>query len=557
MSQLAPDVADSTTISTTLVPDGEAARGYRRLVAGPGEPHLVRRDLGGANPQRLRPLVCFLQLSDLHVTDAQSPVRAEFLDRLGDLDSHCAAAVGRVGLYRPQQALTAQVVEAMTRAIARVERGPLTGAAPDFAVSTGDATDNCQTNELASYLSLLDGGQPVTTDSGEAGRFEGVGAAQLFDRRYWHPDGSPDGEETDIPRQQRGFPHVPGLLDASLRPFVASGLPVPWFAVYGNHDALFGGTIPPREALVAMAVGDRKPVGLPDDADPLALLTRNKTEPPAGHWGLLSGRTHPVTPDHARRPVSRGEWIAGHLASLGRPQGHGLLAAPQDRAFYAFDVGEIRFLVLDTVNPAGGWQGSIDDEQFHWLEQQLVAGSSEFLDTTGRRVVHGVTDRLFVLFSHHPLETLTNSYGSANGRHLGADVRSLLGRFKNVAAWVNGHTHTNTIRPIVAPRTDSHPGFWQVTSASHIDWPQQSRIVEIAIDTTNGDIVIATAMIDHLGAVDPRAGDLGDALTLAGWSRELSANAWQGRCGGELVGRGDARDRNTLLVLPAPFAVSA
>ena len=136
-------------------------------------------------------------------------------------------------------------------------------------------------------------------------------------------------------------------------------------------------------------------------------------------------------------------------------------------------------------------------------------------------------------------------------------MRSLLGRFKNVAGWVNGHTHANTIRPIPSTRTQSHPGFWQITSASHIDWPQQSRIVEIAVDTANGDVVIGTAMLDHLGLADPRGGDLDDPRTLAGWSRELSANAWQGRCGGELVGRGDARDRNAPPRPPGPVYAHA
>ena len=386
MTHVAPDVRDSTTVSATLVPDGPAARGYRptRRRSWRAAPRAARSRR--RNPHQLRPLVCFLQLSDLHVTDAQSPVRAEFLDRLGDRDSHCAAEVGRVGLYRPQQALTAQVVEAMAHAVARVERGPLTGARPDFAVSTGDATDNCQANELESYVSLLDGGRQVSPDSGEPGRFEGVGAPlQLFDqRRYWHPEGSPDGEEIDLPRQHRGFPLVPGLLDASLKPFVASGLPLPWYAVYGNHDALFGGAIPQRDALIEMAVGARKPIGLDESMDPVALLARNKTEPPAGHWGLLSraGPT-PSPPTWARRPVSAQDWIARHLTSSGSPHGHGLLAATNGHAYYAFDVGEVRFLVLDTVNPAGGWQGSIDDEQFQWLEQQLIAGSSEFLDDAG------------------------------------------------------------------------------------------------------------------------------------------------------------------------------
>jgi hypothetical protein len=52
-----------------------------------------------------------------------------------------------------------------------------------------------------------------------------------------------------------------------------------------------------------------------------------------------------------------------------------------------------------------------------------------------------------------------------------------------------------------------------------------------------------------LGATD-------EVQTLAGWSRELSANAWQGRLDGQPVGRGTPLDRNTLLVVPAPFAMT-
>jgi metallophosphoesterase (TIGR03767 family) len=402
---------------------------------------------------------------------------------------------------------------------------------------------------------LLDGGRAVSMDSGAPGRFEGVGAGALFDRRYWHPDGSPDGEEIDIPRQDRGFPLVPGLLDASLRTFAASGLPLPWYAVYGNHDALFGGTIPPLEALVDVAIGAMKHVEIDAHINPMELLARNKTEPAVAKWGALSGRFHPVTADATRHPVSRSGWIARHLSSPNSANGHGLLGAAAGRGYYAFDVGQVRFVVLDTVNTAGGWQGSIDHEQFLWLEDQLIAGHRTFLDPAGRRLGHDASDVLFVLFSHHPLETLTNSYGAAKGeRHLGHDVGTLLARFGNVVAWVNGHTHTNTIRPVVAAHHGAHHGFWQITTASHIDWPQQSRLVELAVDTVNGDLVIATTMIDHLGLIDPHGEALDEATTLAGWSRELSANAWQGRCGGEVIGRGAGRDRNALLVLPAPFA---
>jgi metallophosphoesterase (TIGR03767 family) len=545
-----------TTVSATIRRDISINGGYHRLALAPGEPHLVRRDLGGAQPGRFRRLTCFIQLSDLHVTDAQSPARVEFLDRFGDADSAYASVLGRIGVYRPQETLSAQVVEAMVRSISRVEHGPITGAAPEFAFSTGDATDNCQSNELAAYIGLLDGGEAVSTDSGQPGRFDGVGTPEHFDPRYWHPDGGPDGAEIDLPRGIHGFPLVPGLLDAAMVPFVSAGLPLPWYAVYGNHDALFGGTLYPHDVLAGVAVGGLKPVQLSDDAEPLALLSDNQVAPSPSLWGLLSAATRPVRADERRRPVTTDDWIARHLRGASNPSGHGLAFAPPGRCYYGLDAGVVRFLVLDTVNTAGGWQGSIDGEQFRWLEEELMIGSRDFTDAAGRQVRHVATDRLFVLVSHHPLETLINDYVEVpTTRHLEGEVRELLGRFPNVVCWVNGHTHANAIQPIRHAGGPLASGFWQVTTASHIDWPQQSRVVEIALDVVSGDVVIGTTMIDHLGMVDPRSGATDEVQTLAGWSRELSANAWQGRLDGQPIGRGTPLDRNTLLVVPAPFAM--
>jgi metallophosphoesterase (TIGR03767 family) len=555
---LSPLSAGSTTLSATIGRGEQTGNGYRSLTAGPGEPFGVRRDLGGAEPDRFQPLACFVQLSDLHVTDVQSPARAEFLDRLGDADSAFAPLLGRIGVYRPQETLTAQVVEAMTRAVGRVERGPLTRAQVQFAISTGDATDNCQSNELDTYVGLLNGGQLVSTDSGALGRFEGVGSTEHFDRRYWHPDGSPAGEGADIPRAVYGFPAVPGLLETSLTPFTAVGLPLPWYAVYGNHDALFGGTLFPHDVLAAVACGPDKAIQLSADADPIALLANNELEPSPALWGLLSAPTRRVTPDAARRPVTGQEWIARHLSEPGNPLGHGLASAPAGCCYYGFDVGIIRFLVLDTVNRSGGWQGSIDDAQLDWLEGELIAGSAVFLDASGRRVRHHADNRIFVLVSHHPLETLLNDFSPDGARrNLAPAVQKLLARFGNVVCWVNGHTHANSIQPIRSPENGATGGFWQVTTASHIDWPQQARVVEIALDSTNGDLVIATTMIDHLGLVEPRHGALDEVQTLAGWSRELAANAWQGRIADEPAGRGGPLDRNAILVVPMPFGLPA
>jgi hypothetical protein len=61
-----------------------------------------------------------------------------------------------------------------------------------------------------------------------------------------------------------------------------------------------------------------------------------------------------------------------------------------------------------------------------------------------------------------------------------------------VVAWVNGHTHTHAITAI---RQDGAPGgFWQVTTASHIDWPQQARIIEL-LETPAG-LALACTVID-------------------------------------------------------------
>lgn len=301
-------------------------------------------------------------------------------------------------------------------------------------------------------------------------------------------------------------------------------------------------------------MGGRKRVGLDGRVDPVELLSENETRPPSRWWSLLSGPCHPVTADPGRRPVSAAEWADLHRASPGLPPGHGLAGVPAGRAYYHFDLGPIRFLVLDTVNRNGGWQGSLDAEQLAWLEEELASGSTRTVARDGRLRRTSGDDRLFVLFSHHPLETLVNGHATdGRRRHLARDVAALLLRHPNVVCWVNGHTHEHAVRPIRPAAHAANAGFWQITTASHVDWPQQSRLVEIGLDAASGDVVITASLLDHLGRLDPRGGDLSEPATLAGWSRELAANAWQRRRAGVPTGAGLADDRNVTLVVPAPF----
>jgi metallophosphoesterase (TIGR03767 family) len=529
------DEEPASTARRRLIPAEETDGGYRRLAPDEGEQHAFRDELGGGilRPGWLRsavPLVVMAHLSDTHVMDHQSPGRAELLDRYSDPDSAVRAEVGIIGTYRAQELFTFQVAEAMVRAVRQTSAGPVSAAPVDFAIVTGDATDNCQRNELSSYISLLDGGE-VVPDSGDLDQYEGVAAPKVEDDRYWHPEGGPQ----DIPRTKYGFPEVPGVLTAARLPFMAAGIGLPWYAVFGNHDNLLQGTMAPEGWLREFPLGGVKYVTPPDGIDAGDVLRQFESADGAALAELAGSAQLAVTPDPGRATVTRAEHVREHFRSGGRPLGHGYSKqnVAEGTAYYSFDHGPVRCLVLDTVNQHGGWQGSLDARQLRWLQAQLA----------------GAITRPVILFSHHPLETLVNDTRSpgADRRVLAAELRDVLLAHPNVVAWVNGHTHTHAVTAV----TDAGTGFWQITTASHIDWPQQARLIEVL--AVPGGLAIACTVLDS--AAPAAYQGTADPADLAALSRELAANAWQVR---ELItpeggaGAGTASDRNVILGIEWP-----
>jgi hypothetical protein len=385
----------TSTVHATLVDrdgDGFLERGPGEALTGPA---------GG------RVLATFGQLTDTHVRDEESPARVPFLDRIGSpLDS----------TFRPQEALSTQVLDAAVRALRR-ER-------PQAVVVTGDIVDSAQENELDQALAVL-GGDVVQPDSGGRG-YDGVQAASNPDPFYFRPD-------NDAPRH-------PGALAAAQRRFRATGLGVPWYPAVGNHDVLVQGEVPATEEIEAVATSATLVTGIDPSFQP---PTIDEAEAPAAVDALLTqgeifGRAETVPADPARRHLEPAELVE-RLAAAARVRP----AAP-DRLDYAFDLGtEVRGIVLDTANREGGSRGLVTPEQVAWLREQLTG------------------DRWVVVFAHNPFE-------ASDG---GEAALAALDAAPRVAAVVAGNRHRNTIEP--------RDGYWLIGTSSLADFPQQARMFRL------------------------------------------------------------------------------
>ncbi|MGL5809881.1 MAG: TIGR03767 family metallophosphoesterase [Nocardioides sp.] len=524
-----PAYPEGTTLESTIVPG--RATGYRRLTSGPPRQVALRTELAAAGERReLRraALASVVQLTDLHVTDIQNPMRFEYLDR------HCTTG------HRPQELLGTQGAAALIRRINALRVGPFTGRPMDLVMTTGDNTDNQSGLELEWLLTLLAGGL-LHPSSGDPEAFEGVAGCGLGE--YWQPESAARDRY-----QARGFPVVPGLLTSATRPFVSPGLDVPWLLTMGNHDAAAVGTLEQRRTMSEWYTGDRK-VFSADSAQArrlgIRLRARTPAEGPAGDEVVRlmesiarSAHTRPVAADPRRAPFTGAEYLAAlrdpRFAGAG-PAGHGYAASDDgSRLYFSHRISErVLAISLDTTNQAGGADGSVGSGQMRWLAEQL----------------HDESDSYVVVFSHHPSDKMTNVVPDprdpAEPRHSGDKLVALLHRHPHVVAWVNGHCHHNRITPRRHP--DSRRSFWEINTASHVDAPQQARVVEVA---RNGDgtLSLFTTMIDADAPVRAAYTDLTPA-GLASLYRELAFNDPT-----YLSRQGSRADGNTELLLADPFA---
>jgi hypothetical protein len=166
---------------------------------------------------------------------------------------------------------------------------------------------------------------------------------------------------------------------------------------------------------------------------------------------------------------------------------------------YAFDIGRsVRGIVLDTARREGGAEGVVRPAQLAWLRRELARARNRWV----------------VTFSHQPLP---------------ANALAVLDGSRRVLAAVWGHTHRNAI----VPRRTHAGGYWLVSTASLIDYPQQVRAFRLA-RTADGGVVLETWLLNTDASV-----------RLAEIARQLAFDDYQG---GRAAGfAGARRDRNAAL----------
>jgi metallophosphoesterase (TIGR03768 family) len=403
-------------------------------------------------------LLNFFAMTDIHITDEESPAQAIALGYKG----------GSPSAYSPVMLYSTQVLDAAVQTINALHRQDRF----DFGISLGDTCNSTQYNETRWYIDVLDG-KSVNPDSGVK----------------------------DDP--------VPGPGNDYQDAFKAAGFDksIPWYQTLGNHDHFWMGLMPPNDYIRQCLRGESI-INLGNlFTDPRGLNSRGlymgsiDGRTPYGDVvgaGLVTDFTSPpkvLAADPDRRSLSKQEWMSEFFTTSSNPTGHGFSQANVDAGFacYTFEPKAdvpIRVIVLDDTqkndDPDVGGYGhpSLDKERYDWLVSELDRGQAD--------------GKLMIIATHIPIGV--EPAGTFMGWNPAAPVSEAqliakLHTYPNLMLWIAGHRHSNTVTALKSPDAGRPElGFWQIETASLRDFPQEFRTFEIFRNSDNTVSILATSV---------------------------------------------------------------
>ena len=292
--------------------------------------------------------------------------------------------------------------------------------------------------------------------------------------------------------------------DRVVRPHQRVSAPHPWYSVFGNHDDSINGLLPSSDA--------RSTSSIPDDQ-----VHRIQTTRPTWSWRRrlpapspsreastrrrrTTGRSRRMS-DESRSPQS--DFMTAHLApdAVG-PGPSARVHAPRRRPPTSPTTrsrSRPESSVSRSTRPtaAGFMRGSIGTAQLRWLDETLKAGTSRYFDAAGNA---GQPHRQRRPTSCCSATTPATHHGQPAARpgqplelrHLGPELVELVQRYPTVLA-VGERPH-----PLELDHRASRPqrperSFWEINTASHIEFPQQARIIEVC-DNRDGTLSLFTTL---------------------------------------------------------------